>query len=139
VHKLVHRYKVALPLLGENGTQPNVYYIPPMESPPKYDAFGKIIEDSQRVPIAELERLFGTDVGRVVNLLKEEREKQKSGEKSEILELLIAYQHSDMFRLDSDYYRQVAKERGKKPYRELDDRYRQGKYTQKSKLDGDER
>jgi len=139
VFQLVYRYKVALPLLGEYGTQPNVYYIPPMEAPPKYDAFGNTIKGSQRLPMAELERLFGADVHRVINLLKEEREKQKSGEKSEILELLISYQHADMFRLDSDYYKQVAKERGKKPYRQLDDRYKQGKYTKRSKSNGDKK
>ena len=58
VHKLVHKYKVALGLRTDYGTQPNVYYIPPTESPAKFDAEGKIIEGSTRLPVEELEKLF---------------------------------------------------------------------------------
>ena len=44
VHKLVEKWKVALPLHAEFGTQPNVYYVPPL-SPPKYDAEGRLTNE----------------------------------------------------------------------------------------------
>ncbi len=104
VHKLVHKYKVALPLRSDYGTQPNVYYVPPTEAPPKFDANGKIIEGSTRVPIAELEKLFGPEVNGAIKTVKREMKKRKDSGESELMDLLIAYNHEDMFRLDSGYY-----------------------------------
>ena len=43
------------------------------------------------------------------------------------MDLLIAYQHADMFRLDNAYYQSVAKEKGRAPLQPLDDRYLKGK------------
>ena len=90
VYKLVHKYKVALPLHEEYGTQPNVYYIPPM-SPPKMDANNKIIEDEPRIPMEYLRGLFGPRVDGVLEVLHGEIAKRKNGEKSEILDTLIVY------------------------------------------------
>lgn len=131
VYKLVHKYKVALGLRSDYGTQPNVYYIPPTESPAKFDAEGKIIEGSTRLPIEELEKLFGPAVHDAIKTLKAEMQKRKETGVSELMDLLIAYQHSDMFRLDNNYYQQVAKENKRNPLAPVDTRYIAGKFTKK--------
>jgi complex iron-sulfur molybdoenzyme family reductase subunit beta len=102
VHKLVEKWKVALPLHAEFGTQPNVYYVPPL-SPFKYDAEGKLTNE-RRVPDAFLISLFGPRVPEVLKLLEAEREKQRRREPSELMDLLIAYRHEEMFKLDTAYY-----------------------------------
>jgi len=129
VYKLVHKHKVALPLRSDYGTQPNIYYIPPTESPAKFDAEGKIIEGSTRVPMEELEALFGKEVHGVVEKLKAEQKTRKETGKSEILDLLIAFNHSEMFRLDNNYYQEVAKAKGQSPLAPVDTRYVKGKHT----------
>ncbi|WP_201332977.1 4Fe-4S dicluster domain-containing protein [Nitratiruptor sp. YY09-18] len=134
VYKLVHKYKVALPLRPDYGTQPNVYYVPPVDSPPKFDAEGKIIEGSERVPMEELEKLFGPAVHEAIKTIKAEREKRKKTGKSELMDILIAYQHQDMFRLDHNYYVEVAKQKGMKPLPLVDERYVAGKHTKPSSI-----
>ena len=119
VYKLVHKYKVALPLLADFNTKPNVYYVPPIKTAPKFDAHGRVIENSNRIPQKELELLFGKEVHNAITLLREEKSKRKKGQKSELLDTLIAYKHENMFRLDSDYYQ------GDK----VDSRYRAGRFT----------
>lgn len=99
VHKLVMKYRVALPLHAEYGTQPNVYYVPPMTGPRRFDKTGKPIEGSERIPLAYLESLFGPRVKEVLGTLEGEVARRKKGEPSELLDLLIAYKHADMFRL----------------------------------------
>lgn len=99
VHKLVYKYKVALPLHPEYGTQPNVFYVPPMTGPKKYDKEGRLIEGSDRIPVEYLESLFGDGVKQALATLKAEIESRKAGKPSELTDLLIAYKHSDMFRL----------------------------------------
>ncbi len=37
------------------------------------------------------------------------------------MDILIAYRHSDMFRLDNEYYQEKAK--GARPFMSIDDRY----------------
>jgi DMSO reductase family type II enzyme iron-sulfur subunit len=101
VYKLVHQYKVALPLHEEYGTQPNVYYVPPMPGPPKYDANGKPVKGSERIPVEYLESLFGPRTKEALATLEGEMERRKKGEKSELMDILIAYSHKDMFRLDA--------------------------------------
>src|SRR3990167_104330 len=103
VHKLVEKWKVALPLHAEYGTQPNVYYVPPL-SPPKYDAQGRMTGE-RRIPDAFLTGLLGPRVPEVLKLLEQEREKKRRGKESELMDLLIAYRHEEMFKLDADYYR----------------------------------
>jgi len=123
VYKLVKKFKVALPLRADFGVEPNVYYIPPFLSPLKFDRDGKIIENIDRIPTDELEKLFGQEVYDALKLLKKEKENKKMTGKSELMEMLIAYKQEDMFRLDGDYYKNIS---GKK---ELEDRYIKGKET----------
>jgi len=129
VHKLVNKYKVALGLRTDYGTQPNVYYVPPTESPAKFDATGKIIEGSTRLPVEELEKLFGKEVHQAIATLKSEMKKRKETGESELMDILIAYQHSDMFRLDNNYYQQVARDNGGHALAPVDTRYTAGKHT----------
>ncbi|MEY4615433.1 MAG: hypothetical protein RJB66_393 [Pseudomonadota bacterium] len=99
VYKLVHQYKVALPLHSEYGTQPNVFYVPPLSGPKKFDKTGKQIEGSDRIPLEYLESLFGKEVSSALKTLEIERQKKKEGKPSELMDLLIAYKHSEMFRI----------------------------------------
>ena len=101
VHQLVLKYKVALPLHAEYGTQPNVYYVPPMTGPRKFDKHGKPIEGSDRIPLAYLESLFGPRVHEVLKTLEAEVARKKAGQGSALLDLLIAYKHADMFRIET--------------------------------------
>ncbi|OOG27710.1 respiratory nitrate reductase subunit beta [Thioalkalivibrio denitrificans] len=98
VHRLVNEWKVALPLLPQHGTQPNVYYVPPL-SPPAFDADGRP-GDKPRLPENYLEELFGPGVHDALATLEAEIERKGRGEASEVLDILIAYRHGDMFRLD---------------------------------------
>ncbi len=102
VYRLVKEWGVALPLHAEFGTQPNVYYVPPL-SPPKYDAEGRLTTE-RRIPDEYLVNLFGPRVPEVLKLLQEERSKQRRGEMSELLDILIAYSHGEMFTLEAEYY-----------------------------------
>ena len=61
--------------------------------------------------------------------MKSEMKKRKETGESELMDLLIAYQHSDMFRLDNNYYQEVAKEKGQKTLAPVDTRYIAGKHT----------
>ena len=106
VHKLVEKWKVALPLHAELGTGPNVYYVPP-QSPFKYDAEGKLTAE-RRIPDTFLVGLFGPRVPEVLKLIEAERDKKRRGEKSELMDLLIAYRHAEMFKLDAGYYQKPA-------------------------------
>ena len=99
VHQLVHRWQVALPLHAEYGTQPNVYYVPPLPGPPRYDAQGKAIAGSERIPAAYLEGLFGPEVKKALATLGAEMKKKKAGQASELMDLLIAFKQEGMFRL----------------------------------------
>ncbi len=137
VYKLVHKYKVALPLRPDMGTQPNVYYVPPVLQPPKFDENGKPIEGEDRVPIEYLEKLFGPAVHEAIAVLKSEMAKRERGEESELMDILIAYNHADMFRLDNEYYQNIAAEQGLKGsefFKIVDSRYIQGANTQKIEI-----
>jgi ethylbenzene hydroxylase subunit beta/complex iron-sulfur molybdoenzyme family reductase subunit beta len=80
----------------EYGTQPNVFYVPPL-SPPLFDDDGDVVEGSERIPRSYLESLFGPDVSRVLDTLQAEIEKTRRGEKSEVLDTLIAREWKHMF------------------------------------------
>jgi complex iron-sulfur molybdoenzyme family reductase subunit beta len=99
VHKLVYKYQVALPLHPEMGTQPNVFYVPPLPGPPKFDAFGKPIPGSERIPVDYLESLFGSGTRAALKTVEAEMAKRKQGQPSELMDILIAYKHADMFRI----------------------------------------
>ena len=57
VHKLVNEWKVALPLRPEFGTEPNVFYVPPVGSF-KFRPNGEMTQE-RRIPLEYLARLFG--------------------------------------------------------------------------------
>jgi|TARA_B100000959_G_C14998117_1_gene631853 complex iron-sulfur molybdoenzyme family reductase subunit beta len=97
VYKLVKKWKVALPLRADFGTMPNVYYVPPL-SPPKFNEHGEVM-DEPRIPLSFLQKLFGSSVERTLETLKVEMDKKSRGENSEVMDILIAYKHSDMFKV----------------------------------------
>ncbi len=99
VHRLVKKWEVALPLHPEYGTQPNVFYVPPLRGPPRFDAAGKPIPGSERIPVAYLESLFGQGVRKALATLEAELAKRRKGQASELLDILVAFKHADMFRL----------------------------------------
>lgn len=98
IHTLVDQYKVALPLHADWGTEPNVFYVPPT-APPQYNADGSL-SDQPRIPREYLEDLFGPGVDAALETLVAERAKKSRGEPSKLMDTLIAFNHSDMFKLD---------------------------------------
>jgi ethylbenzene hydroxylase subunit beta/complex iron-sulfur molybdoenzyme family reductase subunit beta len=96
IWKLVDQWKVALPLHPEYGTDPNVFYVPPL-APPRYDENGDLDESKPRIPDAYLISLFGPKVMEALGILKAEMAKTRSGQPSELMDLLIAYRWKDMF------------------------------------------
>lgn len=98
IWKLVEEWKVALPLKAGFGTQPNVFYVPPL-SPPTFDAEGKPTQ-VPRIPDAYLEGLFGPAVHEVLARLNAEIARKQAGQTSPLLDMLIAFRHGNMFRLD---------------------------------------
>lgn len=97
VYKLVRQWKVAIPLRPDFGTGPNVYYIPPL-APPKFNEEGKV-SDEPRIPVEYLRKLFGPEVDNAMKTLQAEMEKRSRGEKSGLIDILIAYVHKEMFSL----------------------------------------
>jgi ethylbenzene hydroxylase subunit beta/complex iron-sulfur molybdoenzyme family reductase subunit beta len=95
VHKLVRVWKVAIPLHPEYGTEPNVFYVPPM-SPLAYDEEGRLT-GAGRLPIRELERYFGPAVREALRVLVEERARRQRGEPSDLMDLLISRRWHDRF------------------------------------------
>ncbi|MGD0947234.1 MAG: 4Fe-4S dicluster domain-containing protein [Candidatus Binatia bacterium] len=102
VHKLVEKWKVALPLHPEYGTHPNVYYVPPL-SPAPLRADGSFDESGHRIPPAYLESLFGPQVHGALDVLRAELDKKRRGQGSEIMDTLILYRWKDALgHLDRD-------------------------------------
>ncbi len=97
VAQLVRKWKVALPLHPEYGTEPNVFYIPPVGPARLNDDFS-FNEDTPRIPPEYLESLFGPNVGPALETLKTEMAKTKKGGKSKLMDTLIAYWWKDMFK-----------------------------------------
>ena len=95
VHKLVRRWRVALPLHAEWNTEPNVFYIPPL-SPAKLGPDLKPDDSERRIPISYLESLFGTQVRPALHTLETEIGKRRQGQPSELITTLIAYQWKEM-------------------------------------------
>ena len=100
VYKLIYDWKVALPLHPEFGTEPNVFYVPPVGSF-KFGPNGELT-DERRIPIAYLGRLFGGEenVKRVQGIILEEREKMRKDVKSELCMTLIGHDSEDRFQLN---------------------------------------
>lgn len=96
IYKLVDKWKVAVPLHPEYGTEPNVFYVPPI-APPRFDEDGEIDEVAPRIPEEFLLSLFGPKVIDALATLGDEMAKARKGEKSELMDLLIAYKWKEMF------------------------------------------
>ena len=90
VHKLVKKWKVAVPLHAEYGTEPNVYYVPPT-NPARFDEDGHLDAVKPRIPEDYLRFLFGQAGIDAMTTLNGELEKVRGGNKSELLDVLIAY------------------------------------------------
>ncbi len=98
IAKLVHEWKVALPLHPEFGTEPNVYYVPPM-LPTRFDENGDFDESEPRVPTEYLRYLFGPQVDAALITLHQEMEKKQEGKASELMDLLIAREWKSLFNI----------------------------------------
>lgn len=96
VYKLVKKWKVALPLFPQFGTEPNVYYVPPL-APPRLSDAGKLDRTKPRIPLGFLVHLFGPEVEQALKLLEREMQRSRDGEKSELMEILMAKRWNDMF------------------------------------------
>lgn len=97
IHKLVYQWKVALPLHPEFGTEPNVYYIPPI-LPQSFDAEGRF-SDEPRVPTEYLHYLFGPQVDQALITIDGEMERKRAGKPSELMDLLIAKDWKSLFNI----------------------------------------
>jgi nitrate reductase beta subunit len=99
VNLLVDKWKVALRLHPEFGTQPNTFYIPPL-SP--------LISGgtTRRIPVKMLAKMFGDTCGQTVServtrinqifkTLERERAKVAAGGTSELVDILTAYSETD--------------------------------------------
>jgi ethylbenzene hydroxylase subunit beta/complex iron-sulfur molybdoenzyme family reductase subunit beta len=87
---------VAIPLHPEYGTEPNVFYVPPI-APSLLDKDGNLDDSKPRIPNDYLVSLFGPTVLDALVVLKEEMAKRKKGEASELMDILIAYDWKEMF------------------------------------------
>lgn len=96
IWKLVDKWKVALPLHPEYGTEPNVFYVPPF-APLSFDEDGDIDDETSRIPDEYLIGLFGSRVLEAMATINAEREKKRSTGESELMDLLIAYEWKGMF------------------------------------------
>ncbi|MFP4040383.1 MAG: 4Fe-4S dicluster domain-containing protein, partial [Desulfosudaceae bacterium] len=96
IYKLVKVWKVALPLHSEYGTDPNVFYIPPL-APHRLDKNGKIDTSKPRIPREYLRYLFGPEVDNSLEIMTKELEKVRQGGRSELMEILIAKEWTHMF------------------------------------------
>jgi ethylbenzene hydroxylase subunit beta/complex iron-sulfur molybdoenzyme family reductase subunit beta len=95
IYKLVHEWKVALPLRPDFGVQPNVFYVPP-QSPPAFDKNGEFDFTKSRIPIEYLRELFGPGVDKALATIAKEREKTARGRKSELMDILISRDWNDL-------------------------------------------
>jgi complex iron-sulfur molybdoenzyme family reductase subunit beta len=89
---------VALGLLPDRGTGPNVYYVPPF-NPPRRANYGKSILEDPRIPLGYLRYLFGPEVDDVLRRLEAELARAQAGQKSELLQLLIGRDAESRYRL----------------------------------------
>jgi ethylbenzene hydroxylase subunit beta/complex iron-sulfur molybdoenzyme family reductase subunit beta len=91
VARLVSKFKVALPLHPEFGTNANVYYVPPL-APAPLNKDGSANESGSRIPPEYLESLFGPGVHGALETVKAELDKRRRGEPSELMDTLIMYE-----------------------------------------------
>lgn len=115
VHKLVERWKVAVPLHPEYGTIPNVFYIPPL-SPAAIDEHGHFDAKRGRIPEDYLRSLFGQAGIDALDTLAGEMKKTREGESSELIETLVSIEWTEMlggFDRDPSTIRWVKPESGR--------------------------
>jgi DMSO reductase family type II enzyme iron-sulfur subunit len=104
VNRLIDFWKVALRLHPEFGTEPNLYYIPPL-SPPGFTPEGKPTKE-RRIPVKWLATLFGDRcdqpmeervrrIEEIFVVLERERAKAAKGGKSELVDILTARTEGD--------------------------------------------
>lgn len=96
VHKLVHEYKVALPLRPDFETGANIYYIPPFIRP-NFIGEGKHLDAQKDLPIEKLREYFGPGVDQAIETLNEHRARATDGDVSELMQMLIVYKFADAF------------------------------------------
>ncbi len=96
IWQLVDKWKVALPLHPEYGTEPNVFYVPPL-GPARFDENGNYDRSRSRIPDEYLVSLFGNRVLDALETVKTEMAKKRDGEESELMDILIARHWPDMF------------------------------------------
>ena len=96
IHRLVHEWKVALPLHPEYETQPNVFYVPPL-SPHPLREDRSIDTETMRIPPDYLESLFGPQVHTALATLRAELTRVREGKASELLDTLIAVEWRSLF------------------------------------------
>ncbi|MBV6508663.1 MAG: Dimethylsulfide dehydrogenase subunit beta [Acidimicrobiales bacterium] len=89
IHKLVKKWKVALPLRPDFEVEPNVFYIPPT-MPTAFDENGEFDEEASRIPLKDLRKWFGPGVDHALATIEAEREKVAGGGQSELMDLLIS-------------------------------------------------
>lgn len=95
IYRLVHEWRVALPLRPDFEVLPNVFYVPPT-LPPPFDEHGEIDESRSRMPLEHLRDLFGPDVDRALATLASERAAVAAGGTSELMDALIAREWTDL-------------------------------------------
>jgi len=97
VHKLIDQWKIALPLHGEYGTEPNVFYVPPLNvTPPPFEEDGRL-SSAPRIPIADVEALFGPRTKEALAILGREMQKRREAKPSELTDILIGYTNKDRY------------------------------------------
>ncbi len=94
-HKLVKEWKVALPLRPDFGTEPNVFYVPPL-APSAFNADGEFDDARPRIPAEYLREMFGPGVDDALATIALEREKVTRGESSELMDILISRDWNDL-------------------------------------------
>lgn len=94
-HKLVKEWKVALPLRPDFGTEPNVFYVPPL-APPAFNEAGEFDDSASRIPMDYLREMFGPAVDAALATIQAEREKVANGGESELMDILISRDWNDL-------------------------------------------
>jgi complex iron-sulfur molybdoenzyme family reductase subunit beta len=85
VYRLVKEFKVALPLHADFGTNPQIFYIPPVFGPEAIDSEGN--SSGQRENERYLTRQFGPEIARVKKTMIAERAKRGSA----LMDVLCSY------------------------------------------------
>ena len=96
IRRLTEEWEVALPLHPEYGTEPNVFYVPPLSARRLREDMS-IDQRSERIPPTYLESLFGPKVHAALQRLRSEIATVRAGGTSELLDTLIAYDWLDLF------------------------------------------